>query len=223
MSATNADVGVIIPARDAAEYIGEALDSVLTQVPTPVDVVVVDDGSTDNTVSVVLGYPSPVRCIQQAPLGPAAARNAGVAALATELVSFLDADDTWAANSLAVRLRALAEEPELDAVFGGMQRFAGEGPPSAPEPGWVLGAMLARRSVFDVVGPLPEHRRGGDFMEWLMLARRAPLTLKMLPETVLLRRAHSANLTRVEADQMNRDYLAIVRAELARKRAAQAD
>jgi glycosyltransferase involved in cell wall biosynthesis len=219
----DADVGVVIAARNGAEYIGEALDSALTQVPRPVDVVVVDDGSTDDTVSVVLGYSSPVRCIQQARLGPAAARNAGVAAVATDLVSFLDADDMWAANSLAVRLRALADEPELDAVFGGMQRFTGESPASAPEPGWVLGAMLARRSVFDIVGPLPEHRRGGDFMEWLMLARRAGLTLKMLPETVLLRRAHGANMTRVEADQMNRDYLSIVRAELARKRAAQTD
>ncbi len=214
---------MVIPARDAAEYIGEALDSVLAQVPSPVDVVVVDDGSTDATVSVVLGYPSPVRCIKQAPLGPAAARNAGVAALATSLVSFLDADDMWAANSLAIRLRALADEPALDAVFGGMQRFVADRPPSAPEPGWVLGTMLARRSVFDRVGPLPEQRRGGDFMEWLLLARRAGLMLKMLPKAVLLRRAHSANMTRVEADQMNRDYLAIARAELARKRAAQTD
>ena len=60
-------------------------------------------------------------------------------------------------------------------------------------------------------------------MEWLLLARRAGLAMKMLPEAVLLRRAHGANMTRVEADQMNRDYLSIVRAELARKRATQAD
>jgi hypothetical protein len=135
-------------------------------------------------------------------------------------VAFLDADDLWTPHSLAPRLAALAGDDALDGVLGGMQRFTDPAQLRPAEPGWVLGTLLARTSVFERFGPLPEERRGGDFMEWMLVARRAGARFEILDQTVLLRREHDANLTRREKDRIDVDYLNIVRAELARKRAA---
>lgn len=222
-------IGVVIPARDAEAYVGEAIESVLVQSVVVAEVVVVDDGSTDGTARIAERFGPPVRCLSQPPTGPAAARNRGVAALTTSLVGFLDADDAWPGESLQVRLSSLRAHPELDAVFGQMQAFASPDldeadrqrvvVPALAEPGWVIGTMLARRGLFDRVGPLLEARRGGDFIEWMLRARQDGARFEMLPATVLHRRLHARNLGRLAASEMQSDYLRIVRDELARRRA----
>lgn len=223
-------IGVVIPARDAEAYLAEAIGSVLGQSLPADDVVVVDDGSVDGTARIAERFGPRVRCLRQAALGPAVARNRGVGALSTALVAFLDADDAWPTDSLRMRLEALRTGSGLDGVLGQMQAFASPDlneserrrlvVPAVPEPGWVSGTMLARRELFDRVGPLPEARRGGDFIEWMLLARRAGAKLDMLPDVVLRRRLHGHNLGRLAAPEMRSDYLRIVRAELARRRAA---
>jgi glycosyltransferase involved in cell wall biosynthesis len=224
---TGSAVGVVMPARDAARYIGEAIESVLAQRGGEVSLVVVDDGSTDDTASIARRFGEPVRVISQPAAGPAAARNAGVRALDTDTVTFLDADDLWPPDSLAVRLAALAADPTADMCFGHMVQFVSpELPPEEqarlhvdprPQPAWASSSMLARRSVFDRLGLLPEHRRAGDFLEWIIGARNAGLRALMLDDVVLWRRLHMSNLTRREPEA-NAHYLAVVRGELARRR-----
>jgi glycosyltransferase involved in cell wall biosynthesis len=232
---TRPTIGVFIPARDAASYLAGALRSVVGQDPRPDDVVVVDDGSRDGTAAIAERWGPPVRCLRREGRGPAAARNAGLAALDTDLVASIDADDLWTADSLEMRVAALVDDPTLDAVFGHVEAFTDDLTPTevarveipaGPQPGWLLGTMLARRDVFDRFGLLPEARRGGDMIEWLLHARRAGARFGMLPDVFLRRRIHGANLGRVEGDAMRADYLRIVRAELARtreERAAQGD
>ncbi|HEY7598713.1 MAG TPA: glycosyltransferase family A protein [Candidatus Limnocylindrales bacterium] len=223
------DIGVVVPARDAARYLGEALESVLAQTVQPAQVVVVDDGSTDATAAIAESFGTRVSVIRQPPRGPAAARNRGLGELRTNYVCLLDADDLWPADSLAVRLAALSADAQLDLCFGHMEQFASPDlapaerrrlhVPAGPQPAWASSAMMARRSVFARIGTLPEQRRAADFLDWLLRARAAGVRALMLDHVVLRRRLHTANLTRREPEA-NADYLAVVRAELARRRAA---
>jgi len=221
-------IAVVIPARDAGRYIAETIESVLAQSVSPTDVIVVDDGSTDDTADIARGFGDRVRLERQAPLGPAAARNQGIAASSADLLALLDADDVWPADSLATRLATLVADPGADLCFGHMIQFASPEMPiadqrrlhidPAPQPALTSSAMLARRAVFERIGPLP-NRRLGDFLEWLIKARAAGVRWVMLDDVVLRRRLHLHNLSRREPEA-NAHYLAIVRAELARRRLA---
>jgi glycosyltransferase involved in cell wall biosynthesis len=223
-----AQVGVVLPARNAARYIGEALASVLGQSVMPARVVVVDDGSTDETAAIAESFGAPVVVVRQPPRGPPAARNRGVAETATEYLAFLDADDLWPPVSLDLRLHALQADRKAELCFGQMEQFASPDldeaerrrlyVPPGPQPAWASSAMLCRRAVFERVGRLSEERRAGDFLDWLLRARAAGVQALMLDQVVLRRRLHLANLTRREPEA-NADYLAVVRAELVRRRA----
>lgn len=225
---TAPSVGLVIPARNASEYIGEAIESALAQRGAVPELVVVDDGSTDETSAVAATFGDRVRCVRQEPLGPAVARNRGVASLHTELVAFLDADDLWTPDSLQSRLEAFAEDPSVHAVFGHMVQFVCDrlteeersrlSVDPTPQPGWGSGSMLIRRDAFHRTGGFPEHRRAGDFLEWFLAAGRDGMRSRMIETVVLRRRVHRRNLTRTEPET-NLEYVRIVRAELARRRA----
>lgn len=88
-------VSVIIPTWNRAREVREAIDSVLAQTYRPIEVIVVDDGSTDETPAVLGSYGDAIRTIRQENRGVSAARNAGIAAASGELIAFLDSDDTW--------------------------------------------------------------------------------------------------------------------------------
>lgn len=88
-------VSVVIPAYNAGEYLGRAIDSVLAQTQPAAEIIVVDDGSADNTADVAQGYGERIRFIQQENAGASVARNTGIEAAASEWIAFLDADDEW--------------------------------------------------------------------------------------------------------------------------------
>jgi glycosyltransferase involved in cell wall biosynthesis len=114
-----AKVSVIITAYNYGHMLAESIDSVLSQDYADLELIVVDDGSTDGTTEVARGVDSPVfRYIRQDHAGVAAARNTGIAAATGELVAFQDADDIWAPNTLALRVRAMESHPELGLIFG---------------------------------------------------------------------------------------------------------
>lgn len=108
---------VIIPAYNAAAYVAEAVDSVLAQDYPEVEIVVVNDGSKDNTLEVLRGYGDRIRVIDQANAGPPKARNAGLAAVRGEFVAFLDADDIWLPGKLSTQIAHLQAHPDVGTVF----------------------------------------------------------------------------------------------------------
>lgn len=132
-------VSVVVPAHDAATTIGAALRSALAQRPAPLEIVVVDDGSTDGTVAAARaaaadGGPE-VRVLSQPQAGPSAARNRGIEACRGDWIALLDADDVWRPDKWAVQRQALAAHPEAVAVAADWVRHdgafgAGEGPPA---------------------------------------------------------------------------------------------
>ncbi len=120
-------VSIIIPAYNSARYVGAALQSVLDQTCRDYEVIVVDDGSTDDTKTVVLSVGGPVRYIHQSNQGPSPARNTGISAAAGEFICFLDADDVWTPEKLNTQLDFMERNPRIALVFADSEEFDEQG------------------------------------------------------------------------------------------------
>lgn len=221
-------ISVVIPVRDGEQYLGAAIDSVLAQTRPPQEVVVVDDGSLDATPAVIAGYGDRVRGIRQPRRGNASAVNRGITAVSGEYVAFLDADDLWTREKLAVQLRVLEEDESIDAVFGLVQQFLSDDAeqslahkvviPPAPQPGIVKSAMLVRRGVLDDVGGFDESRSNGDFTDWYARALEWGLASRVPEVVVAHRRIHGANLGILHQDRQWPETLDVLKASLDRRR-----
>src|SRR3954451_20944083 len=107
-------VSVVIPTYNGQRYIAATLDSILVQKHRPLEIWVVDDGSTDATTQVVRDYAPEVRLIEQSRRGHPAARNAGIRAAAGEFLAFLDHDDLWSPDKLELQMASFMQNPALD-------------------------------------------------------------------------------------------------------------
>lgn len=191
-SETPPTVSVIIPAYNAAKYIGEALDSVFDQTFSSHEVIVINDGSpdTEDLERELKGYPAGLRCIKQENRGAAAARNVGLRCARGEFVAFLDADDRWLPNFLEAQLELLnsskADLVYSDTLLFGELPFAGRTfmemhpsrGPVTPESllsgnvALVTSTVLVRKGPLFEVGLFDETlKRGHDFDLWLRLAK----------------------------------------------------
>ncbi len=106
-------ISVVIPAYNCQEYVARAIDSVLNQTCPVGEIVIVDDGSTDNTAQVVKGYGDRVCYMYQENAGVSAARNAGIKAAKGDWIAFLDADDEWLPDKIEIQTQNLITHPEL--------------------------------------------------------------------------------------------------------------
>lgn len=123
------DVSVIIPTYNHGRFLKEAIDSVLDQgTEAEIEIIVVDDGSTDDTPLVLAGIGDPrVRCFRIPNSGRAVARNEGLAHARGDFIAFLDSDDRWDPDKLERQLALLRSEPEVGFVFSDFRRFDEEG------------------------------------------------------------------------------------------------
>jgi glycosyltransferase involved in cell wall biosynthesis len=184
-------------------YLAEAIDSVLSQTYRPIELILVDDGSTDRSGEIARGYGERLTYIHQAHAGIGVARNRGLAASRGEFIAIQDADDIWVPEKLTIQHRALIEWPEAGLAGGLVQNFLSPELDPAdfqnvaisdqPIRGHVLSAVLIRRSVFDQIGGLPTEDRLGQAFDWFMRYRDAGLPLIDLPDLVTYRRIHKNN------------------------------
>jgi glycosyltransferase involved in cell wall biosynthesis len=218
-------VSVIIPVYNGERFLAEAIDSVLAQTYSPVELIVLNDGSTDSSAQIVARYGARVRHHYQANAGLAAAQNAGARLARGSFISYLDADDLWLANKLECQVLAFECEPDLDVVFGHVQQFQdpeGKGDSKmvgAPMPGYSTGTMLMRRGAFFDIGPFDEKWRVGEFVEWYIRALERGVRSSMLPDVVMQRRIHDRNMG-ISLRKHQRDYLRILKASLDRRRSS---
>lgn len=211
-----ATVSVVIPAYNAATFLGEAIESVFAQDGPAREVIVVDDGSTDATGAVAASF-AEVRVIAQANGGIAAARNTGLREASAPVVAFLDADDIWPAGRLAGLHAALTSE--VHAVFGQAVQFGEGREETAPQPALLAGTMLIRREAVARIGDFDEAVKMGEFVDWWARAEEAGVRWRQIPDVVLRRRIHGTNTGIVQA--ANRvDYARVLRAALERRRGA---
>jgi glycosyltransferase involved in cell wall biosynthesis len=202
------DVAVVIPTRDSAAYLEEAIRSVLDQTHPPAEIcVAVDTGSTDATEAVASSFAPEVRLVRVPPVGvPGVTRQAAADATRSPLVAPLDADDVWLPSKLERQVGAMQEDPSLDGVFAHVDEFLS--PELTPEQRRAVRAPLAgvkaRIASTLVVERVALRRMGGfgseahpaEWIRWVSRAEKAGLHLGIVPEVLARRRIHSANMTR---------------------------
>jgi len=193
-------VSVVIPAFDEEVFIAEALRSVLAQTYHPVEVIVVDDGSSDRTAEIAEAHG--VSVLRQPHLGASAARNAGLVAARGEYWTVFDADDVMPPERLARQVAHLVEHPELGMVLGLTEAFVtpGEPRPAHFNPVWDdgpyrghPGTTMARREVLGLVGPFDETLRLGEDIDWQTRAKDAGVSAGQVDRVCLRYRIHRAN------------------------------
>ena len=218
------EISVVVPVHDGEKYLAECIQSVLDQGHPSLEVLVIDNGSTDSTPEVAQAFAS-VRYFRLPEKGLSAALNHGVEPCQGELLGFCDADDLWTAGKLALQQAALARSPESAMVFGHAQEFLSpelEASVKArlrhrdrPLPGVVRGAMLVRRESFLRVGGF--EGAFAEFIDWYMRAREHGLEPLLLSEVVLMRRIHTANMGFRERDKRV-EYARVLKRGLDRRR-----
>lgn len=232
-------ISAVIPAYNGASYLGSAVASVRRQSVGVSEIIVVDDGSVDDTAAVATSLGPDVRCLRQENAGPAAARNRGVEAAHGEWIAFLDADDQWTEDKTARQLAAIDACPSLALVASDMAQIDADGLVTEvsaltraglleqfqaldgrPVPNALAalletnfiptGTVLVRRQTLIEVGLFdPGIRYGEDLELWARLAARHPIAC--LPQVHLLRRRHGANATS-ETEAMLRDLTQVMSA-----------
>jgi glycosyltransferase involved in cell wall biosynthesis len=217
---------VVIPAYNAAAFIGETLDSVFAQTVPPSRVIVVDDGSPDATAETVLSYGRGVELVQQPNAGPGAATSRGIAMVDTPFMATLDADDLWLPNKLERQFSAFAAQPELAANFTRIANFRGGDPSSADlagaYDGWLRPAMLVRTEIARAIGPIIDPPGAGDMVDWIARLREYGRPVTVLPEVLVLRRVHAGSMTAKGVQSLSQGYLQVARAAMLRRRAKDA-
>jgi len=217
-------VSVVIPCFNAARYLGEALDSVLQQSVKPAEIIVVDDGSTDNSEAIVATHHG-VKYLRLEHSGQSVARNWGVENSHGSLLAFLDADDIWELDKLESQLNAMSLDHDLDIVMGLVGEFySPEIPPEKRTAkllqnaaGYVPETLLIKRDSFLRVGAFATNWKIGEFVDWCLRARDLQLKSQVLPKSVLRRRVHDHNLGIRERASLS-DYASIVKSSLDRRR-----
>jgi len=222
-------VSCIIPVFNGERYLAEALDSILKQGYRPLEIIVVDDGSTDSTAAVANRYRNHVRYLWQPNAGSAAARNLGLSASQGEMVAFLDADDIWHPEKLERQMARFQARPELDYCLAHVQNFwvpelveeqkrFRDHRISKPLPGYTTGTLLARRAPFRTVGLFNTAVNHADDTDWFLRASESGAKMEILADVLLYRRLHQTNISRVRAANSRDQYLHVLKSALDRRR-----
>ncbi|HZI95465.1 MAG TPA: glycosyltransferase [Patescibacteria group bacterium] len=208
-----ADISVIIPAHNAGRFLAEALDSVHAQGFGSFEVVVVDDGSTDDTADVARAYGRGVMVVRQPRSGSGRARNRGLEETSGELVAFLDADDAWDDAKWRLQQPVLSSRPAPGLIFSDLIAFE-DGRRSDrtyfQQRGFdgrcnlssiflydmiMTSTVIARRAAIDEVGRFDESLPiGQDTDLWFRLALRYPIAV--VDQPLVRRRVHPGNITK---------------------------
>ena len=223
-------VSCVIPVYNGERYLRETLQHVVSQTHPPAEIIVVDDGSTDGSIAVAQEFASSITVISQANSGHAAARNRGIAAASGDFVAFVDADDLWSEEKIALQLARFAARPELGVVFSHLENFwspevaasdrSGGEEALRPVPGYTSVTMLARRELFTAVGLLDETLSHGNDRDWFCRAAEKGVVMEMMPDVLVRRRLHGTNRSASLGATSRSEYLRILKASLDRRRSA---
>jgi glycosyltransferase involved in cell wall biosynthesis len=219
-------LSVIVPAYNAADFISDAIRCIEEQDYPKLEVIVVDDGSTDATGEVVAGRHSGIRYVRQENQGAAGARNHGLRLAHGSLISFLDADDIWTPHALKLLTQHLHDNPRTGVVLGrvqytrlltdstGKHRMEAFGDPCIS---FNLGAGVFRREIFERVGAFDASLRSSEDVDWFMRTREAGVLIDVLDAVALFYCRHGSNLTQ-DRDASHRDLAHALKLSLDRRR-----
>lgn len=197
-------VTALLPVFNGARFIGEAIESVLGQTYARIEIIVIDDGSTDETATIAARYPA-VTLLQTPNRGVSSARNTGLEHAKGELIAYLDADDLWLPEKVGRQVEAALADPSLGYVLCWLRYIAVEGEPvpetfnhsklGTVDPGYAPSCWLVRRTALDRVGGFSSGLRYAQDMDWLARASDLGLQYRMLEEELVVKRVHRTNLS----------------------------
>ena len=223
------DISVVIPFHNAGKFFPEALRSVKSQTLSPLEIIVVDDGS-DEPDRKLLENLKGFSLIRQQNRGPAAARNTGIIAASGQFIAFLDADDLWLPDTLSSLYECIMSDPEIGGVIGKVQLLWERPKENMPEktekllnlPFFALlfGTALLRKKTIEDVGFLNENLRFGEDTDFFLRMREQDFSLSKSPSTVLRYRLHEGNMTKGK-NPADLNVMLVLKKSLDRRRAKQ--
>ncbi len=194
-------ISLVVPTYNYGAYLRRAIDSALTQTFPPEEIIVVDDGSTDDTRSIVASFGGRVRYIFQNNRGISNARNNGIAAAQGDWIAFLDADDWWLPEKLQLQVEALRRRPRAALVYTAAWKVAPDGtreycPAVATSRIWPQlryrncisngsSAIVLRKALLDVGGFDETLKACEDWDMWIRLARKYSFAVVNVPVTAI--------------------------------------
>ncbi|MHC4268332.1 MAG: glycosyltransferase [Planctomycetota bacterium] len=219
-------VTVIIPVYNGERFINDAVDNVLSQNYNPLEIIIVDDGSTDRTEEIVNQIPVDIRYFKQENDGPASARNRGIRDASGDFIVFLDVDDLWPENNLIFFVDEMLNDSAAEVIRGYAQlmeynadtrEYDLVGNPKEAFADYI-GAAIYRKSAFKQVGLFDTTLNFGEDTDWYNRANELNMKVKRLEDVTLMVRRHGMNMTQGK-DLVELNALKVLKKSIDRKRA----
>lgn len=214
---------VAIPAFNAARTIAETLHSILSQTVPPKEIVVVDDGSTDETAAIARAQSDIVKVITQENAGCGEATNRAIRATNSKVVATVDADDLWLPQKMEKQLKQLKQSNEKTFIFAHHRKFkhgSADFKSGSESGGLTRSDLVFYRKAFDHVGDIIDPPGGrGDMIDWLGRARELGYQFRTIDEVLVLRRIIPGSLSYGRDDTKDRGYLMVAYRAMQRRKA----
>jgi glycosyltransferase involved in cell wall biosynthesis len=217
-------VSAIIPVYNGSRYLAATLDSVLAQTYPLHEIIVIDDGSTDDSPAILRSYGDRLRVTRQENQGVAVARNAGLRQASGDVITFIDQDDLWPPRRTEIMVDALRSNPEALVAIGQVEvLYERSQPPSNLDlfgttlREFLVGSLCARKTLFDLIGPFNTGVGYADDTDFYMRRREAEIETVYVDDITLQYRLHESN-TSADRSATQDHLLSALRASLRRRR-----
>jgi glycosyltransferase involved in cell wall biosynthesis len=218
-----------VPAFNCARFLGEALDSIFAQTYRPIEIIVVDDGSTDNSADVAARYGERLTLVRQDNGGPGAARNTGFRHARGALIACIDADDHIHPRRIEVGVAPLLRDPKVAGSHVRCVNFWDDDsraqwdivvgkPVTQPHRWYGFGSLIFRRELIDSVGDIRTNLTMAEDIDWISRAEAAGHRFEDIDEVLYFRRVHQGNMTRSMTGTKRADLATVVQGHMARAR-----
>ena len=214
----------IIPVYNGSQYLAATLDSVLAQTYPLHEIIVIDDGSTDDSPAILRSYGDRLRVTRQENQGVAAARNAGLRLASGDVITFIDQDDLWPPRRTEILIGALRSNPGALVAIGQVEvLYERSQPPNDLDilgitlREFLVGSLCVRREVFDLIGPFNTGLGYADDTDFFMRRREAKIETAYVEDVTLIYRLHESN-TSADRNTTHANLLSALRESLRRRR-----
>lgn len=217
-------ISIIVPVFNGEKYIGDTLESIMSQVYEKKEIIVVNDGSTDKSEKIIRSLPK-IKYVCQKNAGVPVARNRGLEEAKGEFIAFSDQDDLWKPNKLTDQVNYLMEHPEVEYVISMRKTVLEEG---VEPPGWLKkelldsenidhspSSLLARKSVFKKVGIFNPDLENASDVDWFFRAKDAGIKKGVIQKVHYLKRIHQDNQS-YRVKELHNEYLQLIKHSLKR-------
>lgn len=224
------DISVILPVYNGSAYLKEAIQSVLSQSFPSLELIIVDDGSTDDSPLIVqelMQIDQRIRYLTQENSGVSAARNTGITASNGRFIAFLDQDDRWTTEALHYHITYHQQNVGVGYTLGHQICFLEEDctPPAwfklqmldVPHVGYLPGTLMVKQSVFQELGLFDTRYAISSDADWFARANDTQIPMYILPQLILERRIHNENQSQ-QSRQIHRELFELLSASIRRKK-----